>query len=407
MSVSGRFKKLTLLCAPLLVLVAATACASSSGGGTPSGGGESTNGSGASKSTYVLGAVDQLSGAVPELAPGEEESAINAWTGWVNAHGGINGHPVKVIVMDDKGIATVGAAAATTLIQDDHVLGIVSLFSAGIPSMVDVVHSNNVAVIMGEPIWDQAVMDPNFFPTSGTVDNLNIGYVTLAKQLGRKKLAWIAGNTSAASQIGTNAARAAATKAGLGFFTTALPNSVPNYTSTCIQMQQAHADVAWAVFLPRIGDDCAAQNYTPIWETTLVGSIANTVNPVLESTAKYKVYSLQWAFPWFLDVPQLQDFHSAIKQYGGSEPVGPTTAETWQMLEVAQYALSKLSGSPTSAEFLNALYTINNLSVGGVTPPLIFTKGKNKEVQCFYEVLMADQKLSAPRDITPVCANQS
>jgi branched-chain amino acid transport system substrate-binding protein len=172
-------------------------------------------------------------------------------------------------------------------------------------------------------------------------------------------------------------------------------------------MKQAGADVAWATFLPRIGNDCAAQNYTPVWETTLVGSTANTVDPVLNATSNYEVYSLQWAFPWFLNAPQLQDFHSALTQYGGSEPDGPTTAETWQMLEVAQYALSKLGSSPTSDQFLNAVYTIKNLSIGGVTVPLTYTKGQNKEVPCFYEVLMANKKLSAPQSMTPVCANAS
>ena len=55
-----------------------------------------------SNSPILLGSV----GSYTE--PGEAtglpgEAPIKAWADWVNAHGGINGHPVKLFVMDDQG----------------------------------------------------------------------------------------------------------------------------------------------------------------------------------------------------------------------------------------------------------------------------------------------------------------
>jgi branched-chain amino acid transport system substrate-binding protein len=348
-----------------------------------------------------------MSGTSPNLAAGEEQSGINAWVGWVNNHGGIDGHPVKVIVKDDKGIPTVAVSAAKTLIQDDHVLGIVSLFSAGTPSMANVLQTSNVALVAGEPIF---LGVPNFFPTSGTVDNLNVGFATLTKQLGAHTLGWVTSNASTAASVGTQTAHKAATAAGLGFYSAALPNAVPSYTPTCLDLKQHTVDAVWTIFLPRIAGDCTAQNYSPKWETVIVGGNDNVVQPLVSDTAKakYSVFSLQWAFPWFLNTPALNDFHQAVSQYGGGIAAGPTTAETWQGLTVAQYALSKLGPNPTSSDFLNALYTIKNQSIGGVTVPLTYTQGaKIQEVPCFFTTEVSDGQLSAPRSMSPVCAPTS
>jgi ABC-type branched-subunit amino acid transport system substrate-binding protein len=44
---------------------------------------------------------------------------------WTNAHGGTNGHPVQMVTIDDNGNAATSLAAATKLIQEDHVGAIV------------------------------------------------------------------------------------------------------------------------------------------------------------------------------------------------------------------------------------------------------------------------------------------
>src|SRR3981189_3377906 len=59
----------------------------------------------ASGDPIVIGNVGPYSapaqgGAGAEVAVGKD--AIEAWAKWVNAHGGINTHPVKLIVKDNK-----------------------------------------------------------------------------------------------------------------------------------------------------------------------------------------------------------------------------------------------------------------------------------------------------------------
>jgi branched-chain amino acid transport system substrate-binding protein len=45
-----------------------------------------------------------------------------AWQDWINASGGINGHPVKVYVQDTKGDPSTMLSAIATLVQTDHVV---------------------------------------------------------------------------------------------------------------------------------------------------------------------------------------------------------------------------------------------------------------------------------------------
>ncbi len=55
---------------------------------------------------------------------GDTGKVQQAWASWTNAHGGINGHPVKMIVKDDAPEPVGGAAVAKELVEQDHVMAI-------------------------------------------------------------------------------------------------------------------------------------------------------------------------------------------------------------------------------------------------------------------------------------------
>jgi branched-chain amino acid transport system substrate-binding protein len=117
----------------LLVAAVVTACGSSkakSSSTATTTSGSSTPGTSSSGKTsggdYVIGVDDDLSGALAFYGQDglqNDQAAVN----YVNAHGGINGHAVKLVTADAAAAGSTASSAAVQLIETDHVAAIVGL----------------------------------------------------------------------------------------------------------------------------------------------------------------------------------------------------------------------------------------------------------------------------------------
>lgn len=79
----------------------------------------------ASGTPIVLGSVGTYSATTGNFT-NAGKPAIEAWADWVNAHGGINGHPVKLIVKDNMNDEAQAVSEVQQLVQQDHVVVFVS-----------------------------------------------------------------------------------------------------------------------------------------------------------------------------------------------------------------------------------------------------------------------------------------
>jgi branched-chain amino acid transport system substrate-binding protein len=126
------------LLAVLLVASVVTACGSSkakssstptttSGSSSPGSTTPATSNSGkTSGGDYVIGVDDDLSGALAFYGQDglqNDQAAVN----YVNSHGGINGHAVKLVTADAAAAGSNASSAAVQLIETDHVAAIVGL----------------------------------------------------------------------------------------------------------------------------------------------------------------------------------------------------------------------------------------------------------------------------------------
>jgi len=105
--------------------------------------------------TYTIGAVFSVTGAYSPLGEPEKQT-VQMMVAEINDAGGINGHPLKVIVYDDESDSTKAATMTTRLIEQDEVLAIIGTSASG-PSMfmVPVATDNEVPLVAcaaSEPI---------------------------------------------------------------------------------------------------------------------------------------------------------------------------------------------------------------------------------------------------------------
>jgi len=124
-----------------------------------------------SKEPYVVGAVLSLTGAQSGLG-GPEKNAIEMEVARINEAGGINGHPLEVIIEDDASDVDQAIARTTKLVEQDGVLAIIGSTGTGQSmAMRDVINGAQVPqVALGSGSIITAEFDPLVFQTPWTAD---------------------------------------------------------------------------------------------------------------------------------------------------------------------------------------------------------------------------------------------
>jgi branched-chain amino acid transport system substrate-binding protein len=347
--------------------------------------------------------ITSLSGSTapqPEVA----QMAV-AWTKEMNAQGGISGHPVHMVVLDDGSNAARALAAVEGAVQDQHVLAIINM-SGNDAAYDSYMEREQVPLIGGEdfdPAWTQ---NPMLFPTATTLNSDIYGIVDSAKILGAKSFGdmYDPGVPTAAGAV----AIYKQTVESLGMrFSGGFPaaTSAPNYTAPCLAAQEAHTDAIELAYapgpIPTIGMDCVRQGYHPIFamgDGTFLSSFATV--PAL-SNAGGPVF----AFPWFYNGSQTANFRAAIASYAPGIKMDDYLATTWLALTAFQKAASNVGSSPTSTDILHGLWSFRSETLGGLAAsPLTYTQGQPApENKCWFVIQIKAATFTTPNGLTPGC----
>lgn len=230
----------------------------SSSGGTPSGAGAGTTSTAggsagqsstapptaATKSVLKIGWVGSTAG-VSATTGGGTLAGVQAWAKSVNANGGINGHPVDLVVKDDQNNPAQGLAAVKSLVQEDHVIALVGVhanISEG--AWASYVQSAGVPVVGGESDTGVWASNPMFFASGELGTSTLDSEAYLAKAIGKNSFGSI--NVGQIQDTAPLIAllQQATKKYGVKYaFHTVVSPSAPNYTADCLAAKNSGADV--------------------------------------------------------------------------------------------------------------------------------------------------------------------
>ncbi len=392
----------------------ATACGSSSKTSSPpaspttSSGGSTAPASPAPTGTPIkIGVIGSLTGSQASSS-NQGDTVGPAWAKWVNANGGINGHPVEVISVDDAGDPTKAQAAEKKLVDSDKVLAIV----VGADNLVGAYDadaiSKNVALVSGTANSQDWYTKPGMFPTPTDVLSGLGDQILVAKQFAHaKKFANLYCAEVAACAQATPPLEAAAKKLGVGIVSLSVSSTATSYTAQCLQLQQQGVDYAQLNFTTaaaaKFVQDCQAQNYNPTW-----GSSEQAIGKDLLGIPDLTLYGPAYAFPSVADSPVVATFRDAMTKYAKDDNWKEGTASfTWSGLETLRKALANVAASPTAKDVVAALNTIKDDNLDGLLPNKItFTTGKAVPFgahPCAFVVGIKDGKTVAPSGLTPLC----
>src|SRR5262249_18843278 len=145
----GKGRLLTITSAAAITATLVAGCSSSN---TPSAPGAATG------DPYVIGFTSDFSSNFGYLGLGLRAGLDSYWDA-LNASGGINGHPVKMIALDDNSKADRGTANVTQLITQNHAIAIAGvMYSVICSSVVPILQQYKIPEMCG--VVSKDLVDP-------------------------------------------------------------------------------------------------------------------------------------------------------------------------------------------------------------------------------------------------------
>lgn len=393
----------------LVLAVAVTAAACSSTSSSSSTAAAAAKAPSTKGTPIVIGAVGTFTG-VASGSTALAKPVLQAWEDYTNAHGGINGHPVQVDIMNDQNTPATAIANVHQLVQQDHVVAILDVGDDLESNYATFLQQNNVPLI-GDAETPLFGTNPDLYSTGTTIEALIYGELYAAKQASATKLGilYCAEIASCASAVPLNKALGKALGISVAY-ASAISSTAPSYTAPCLAAKAAGANglqvTAASTAVVNVAEGCYAQGYKPIWDTT-AGEITTSW---LSIPAFAKTVGNVQDVPWFdHSIPATKTMQAAIDKYEPGTTTNAAFGEAailgWvagMVFEGAAKA-ADLGPTSTSADVVKGLDTIKNDTFGGLTPPLTFTAGQPTIVPCSFIVGIKSSHYTEPQGLTTVC----
>jgi branched-chain amino acid transport system substrate-binding protein len=377
--------------------------AATSGGGAAAtqGSGSAAKAGAASGSAVNIGNVGSYSGVIGAIFAGAQQS-LEVWEAYVNAHGGLNGHPVHLYSEDDGGDPSTSQTDVEQEVTQDHVIAFVgNMVPLTVSASVSYLQQQNIPVIGGDASSLEWWQSPVLFPEGSYLEHEGDQLIKLAVAQGKTKLGYLycIEDTTCTNGYQEEIVQGAAKADGADpVYTASYSLTQPDFTSECLAAQQAGANVVFFAgdgdSLVRMANDCSAQNYKPLY---LAASIA--VNAAVQSDPLLDgLYSVQSDFPWTDSyTPAQATYQQAMKQYAPGLAGSGSSAAEWTSGMLAVAADQYLGATPTSAEFFKGLWSLKNDTLGGLAPPLTFTPDADAtQSNCYFEMILQSGQFVDP-----------
>lgn len=357
---------------------------------------------------FKVGVICSCSGTIASSL-GRAGKVMNAWASTVNASGGLNGHPVSVVVEDDANSPTQAALAGKKIIAA-KVQAVVDA-SAQDPGFAMELAKAGIPVTGGIAYSAPMFTNPNFFPSGAVIPNVILGQVLEAKAAGKKNMGVpYCKETPACAQLVGLVTAAGAVAGGFKATGEAVSFTQPSFVAPCLAMKSAGVDNLFsAVIAPvvvRIAQDCAQQGFKPLQVNQSTTASASW----LKAPAMVGTLLADAQAPWFAtSIPAVKAFTDALNKYASgvtTDPgFGPDDLSPWTGAKLFEAAVKAGNLTPTStpADVTAALYTLKNETLGGLSGPLNYTKGQPAFPACYFVAGVASGKFTTPKGTNYIC----
>lgn len=346
----------------------------------------------------VGGAISQT-GRYAEPA-GRQVNSIKLWVDEVNGRGGLLGHQIKLILLDDKSDTQTAIKLYEKLITEDKVDLLLAPYSSGITEAVANVNERYKMPFVAygaasSPIWEKGRR--YIFNIVAVAEDYQKGAVHLAKQIGVKRAAVIGEDSLFPRQSGKGAKEWARQ---VGIDIVVEENYPLKQTDFTALLQKIRAAGAEAIFSNSYFADAAAQLRQLREQNINLKLFSSTVGPGLPafaeqlgSTAEYVLGFSQWEpVPHILKHPGMKEFIEVYEKRFGEKP-NYHAGGTYGALQVTEAALKQV-GSFDNEKLRDALASIEAQTIFGRYK--VDAKGMNSHEGVTFQILKGQRRIVWP-----------
>jgi branched-chain amino acid transport system substrate-binding protein len=352
----------------------------------------------ANNEVLIGGAISQT-GRYAEPA-GRQVNSIKLWVDEVNGRGGLLGHKINLILLDDKSDTQTAIKLYEKLITEDKVDLILGPYSSGITEAVaNVTERYKMPFVAygaaASTIWEKGRR--YIFNIVAVAEDYQKGAVHLAKQIGVKTAAIIGEDSLFPRQSGKGAKEWAKK---LGIEIVVDENYPLKQTDFTALLQKIRAAGAEALFSNSYFADAAAQLRQLREQNINLKLFSSTVGPGLPnfpeqlgSTAEYVLGFSQWEpLPKILKHPGMEDYIARYEKRFQEKP-NYHAGGAYGALQVTEAAVKK-AGSFDREKVREAMASIEAQTVFGRYK--VDAKGMNSHEGITFQILKGQRRVVWP-----------
>jgi branched-chain amino acid transport system substrate-binding protein len=351
-----------------------------------------------------LGVASGPLGAVIRPIP----DAARAWSLYVNEHGGLAGHPVKLVVADDGGDPNRSLALAKQFVEKDKVQAFFGTHMITTEEVVTPYLAQKHVPIIGTcncSAGNDNSPDVFFFGPSASKGLAWSHLAPLVELTKVKKVAFIYCREAQQCKGAADEAGPMAEKAGLRVvYRAQVSLAAPDYTAEVLEARNAGAE-AIAVFADnqtavRVIRSADRQGWKPAVSIQQSGYDSRML-ALKETEGMYT----SGIVPDYASDPRLADYRTSIQRVSGGVPaiIGAGTFVVGQLLQKLAPALPD---DPTGGDFIRLMEGLRGETMGGLLPPITFRPGVGHEDtnRCVIPAVIHNGRFETPTGDRFVCA---
>jgi|GEM_PF-594389 len=359
----------------------------------------------ATKTTLTFGNIGSYSGLFGPVENGDRQ-ALAAWFAWTNNHGGLDGHPIKLIVGDDQADPVTGLTLAKRMVENDHVLAFVANLNVfGFDQYADYAKSKGIPFIGGDAVNPRWFTDPNAFPSGPpATTQIEKGLSHFVTQsVTRIGMAYCLEVAKLCGYLNDQTMKSPVGKYIVDDEQVSLV--APSYTSQCLRMQAAKVEAMYLLMdgagAARFVQNCATQGFNP---AVMVAALDATPDfPTIKAMQSAYIPGATVA-PSETQIPAVAQYRQAMQHFEPGVGDSGFAVLGWVGGMILGKAGAHLSDQPTVDELLQNLWKMKGETFGGLSVPLTFAKGKAAQPStCVFLWGLKNGKFVAPQGPKPEC----